>query len=355
MENELLTRMFLGNSVHEWLTAAGMFAAILAAVMVVKSVLLDRLKRWARRTTTHFDDVVVDALSGVRLREWAVLAAYFASRTLFFNSGVEKVLRLIVVLVVSLRAAVMLQAVLAYLWRRLTAPVQEGDPTARAALQNVEYVLNAAVWVGAGLFILDNVGVNITTAVAGLGIGGIAVAMAAQQILGDLFSSFVIFMDKPFKVGDFIIVDDYMGVVENVGIKTTRIQSLSGEALVFSNSDLTKSRIRNYKKMRERRVVASFGVLYETPLEKVKAFAGQVKDIFKTIPNTRLDRVHFKSFGDSSLDYEAVYYVLSPDYTVFMDIQQDFGFKLMDLMAREGLEMAYPTRTVYMANAGKKD
>lgn len=351
MDLQFLSGAFLGNSLRAWSAAALAFAGLLAVGLFLRFIVLARLKALAARTETGFDDALVGALGTVRAWELAVVAAVVSTRPLALPAGLDRGLRAVLVLVVAVRAAAVLQGVLVALWRAAVSTEDLKDPTARSALRNVEYVLGAAVWAAAALFVLDNLGVNITTAVAGLGIGGIAVAMAAQQVLGDLFSSFVIFMDKPFKVGDFIIVDGMMGSVENVGLKTTQVRSLSGELLVFPNSDLTKARIRNFKQLQERRISFGFGILYETPRAKVAAVPEMVREIFATLPKTRLDRVHFKAFGESSLDFEVVYYVLDPEYNVYMDLQQAANLALMERFEREGIAFAYPTRTLHLHKA----
>jgi len=194
----------------------------------------------------------------------------------------------------------------------------------------------------------DNLGFNVTTLVASLGIGGVAVALAVQNILGDLFASLSIALDKPFVIGDFIVVDDIAGTVEHVGLKTTRVRSLSGEQVVFSNADLLKSRIHNYKRLYERRVLFGFGVLYRTPPEQLAAIPPMVREIITGQVGTRFDRAHFKGFGASSLDFEVVYFVLDPDYNRYMDIQQAINLELVNRFAAAGVEFAFPTRTVHI-------
>ncbi|TBR26095.1 mechanosensitive ion channel family protein [bacterium] len=339
----------LGNPVKAWLTAAAAFAGLLAAGLFLKNVVLARLRALAEKTDTDFDDALVGALAAVRTWELAVVALVFAARSLYVPFSVERVLHFVLVVVVSVRSAAFLQEVVNYLWRSATRSVQEGDPTSRSALRNVEYVLSAAVWLGAVLFVLDNLGVNITTAVAGLGIGGIAVAMAAQQILGDLFSSFVIFMDKPFRVGDAISVDGLTGHVENVGLKTTQVRSLSGEMLVFANSDLTKSRIRNYRELKERRAVIAFSLPFDTPRAKLASVPGLIAAAFTGKTSARFDRAHCTGFGPSGHEFEAVWYALTDDYTVFMNLQQAAHLDLVDALEREKLTPSYPTRTVNLS------
>ena len=198
------------------------------------------------------------------------------------------------------------------------------------------------------LLILSNLGFDITTLIASLGIGGVAIALAVQSILSDLFNSLSIYVDKPFTVGDFIIVGDHMGTVQKIGLKTTRIQALQGEEIVISNSELTSSRVRNFKQMQKRRIVFAFGVTYDTSTEKVKKIPEMVKNAIDPLEKAEYDRAHFKNFGDSSLDFEVVYYVLTGDYTEYMDIQQSINLRIMEEFEKEGIEMAFPTRTVHL-------
>jgi len=198
------------------------------------------------------------------------------------------------------------------------------------------------------LLIVQNLGYDITALIAGLGIGGIAIAFALQGILSDVFASFSIYFDKPFKTGDFIIVGEEMGTVKNIGLKSTRIQTLEGEELVISNKELTETRIRNYRGFEKRRMTFSFGVKYETPIEKVKSIPQMVKDIIGEIDKAEIQRIHFTDFGDFSLNFGAVYYITSGDFTVHKDIQHEINIALMERFEKEGIEFAYPTQTVYI-------
>jgi small-conductance mechanosensitive channel len=211
-------------------------------------------------------------------------------------------------------------------------------------------IIKILLWVGALVLLLSNMGINVTSLVAGLGIGGVAVALALQNILGDLFSSLAIYFDKPFKVGDFIMVGEHMGTVKRVGIKTSRIEALTGEELVISNSELTNSRIQNFGLMKERRIVFGFGVVYGTAPDKMRAIPDMVKTVIESQEMTRFDRSHFKEFGDSALIFENVYYIQTGDYNKYMDIQQAINLAIADKFSQEGIEFAFPTRTVYMAN-----
>lgn len=211
-------------------------------------------------------------------------------------------------------------------------------------------LLKFILWIIGFVFLLANLGFNVTTAIAGLGVGGIAVAIAAQGILGDLFSYFVIFMDKPFALGDFIVFGDKLGVVEKIGIKSSRIRVLSGELLIISNSDLTSSRIHNYKQMKRRRVVFTLDVTYQTSQEHVEQIPAMIKSIVESvevIEGVTFDRSHFQAFGNFSLVFETVYYVPSPDYTVYMNVQQEIYQKIYKTFNEKGIEFAYPTQKIY--------
>lgn len=228
--------------------------------------------------------------------------------------------------------------------------VKQGGAAANASGLLI-FFTKFGVWSVAILFLIANFGVDITALVAGLGVGGIAVALAVQNILGDLIGSLSIVLDKPFAIGDYVIIDDLQGNVEHIGVKTTRIRSLSGEQLVFSNSDLLSSRIRNYKQLQERRINFSIGVTYQTSSEKLKQIPSIVEETIASQENVRFDRCHFSTFGDSALNFEIVYYVLLPEYREYMDRQQAINLTLFEAFESKGIEFAYPTQTLFVENS----
>ncbi|MFC1774805.1 mechanosensitive ion channel family protein [Nanoarchaeota archaeon] len=207
-------------------------------------------------------------------------------------------------------------------------------------------ILKISIWFIAALLILSNLGYNISTLIAGLGIGGIAIAFALQNVLTDIFASFSIYFDKPFKVGDYIVVGADDGIVKKIGIKSTRITTLRGEELVISNKELTESRIHNYKKMKERRVVFSLGVTYDTKNKDLEKIPKMVESIFSKNKDAKLDRVHFKSFGEFSLNYEIVYFLKTRDYEKYMDVQQVLNLEIKKQFDKAKIDMAFPTQTV---------
>ena len=230
--------------------------------------------------------------------------------------------------------------------RRITL---EEDKAVAGSIGIIRFVARLAVWAMVLLLTLDNLGVDITALVAGLGIGGIAVALALQNVLGDLLASLSIALDQPFVLGDFVIVGEHMGSVEYIGIKSTRLRSLTGEQIVMSNADLLSSRLRNYGRMYERRVVFTLGVTYETPRDKLRRIAPLLREIVEAQQGVRFDRAHFAKYGPYSLDFETVYHVRSPDFGRYMDAQQAINFRVHEAFEALGVEFAYPTQTLRLA------
>jgi small-conductance mechanosensitive channel len=242
-----------------------------------------------------------------------------------------------ILLATRLLASILSTLIYGYLTHQETAPEKIKQ------IRGIVIILTGMLWILALIVLFDNLGFNVTTVLTGLGVGGIAIALAAQTILGDIFNYFVIFFDRPFEVGDFIVVDDKMGVVDYIGIKSTRLRSLSGEQIVFSNTNLTNSRVHNYKRMSERRIVFKFGVTYDTGYRKLEQIPQIVKDILVAQENVRFDRAHFAAYGEYSIDFEVVYYLLSSDYNLYMDVQQSINMALYKQFEEAGIEFAFPT------------
>jgi small-conductance mechanosensitive channel len=342
--------VLLGNDLSTWAIAIGIAAAVSLALSAVNRTLVRRIGAFAEHTATHVDDMAVRVLSTTSTAFIVMMGIYAGSQWLLLSPKAETLLRNLAVGILLLQIARWLD-VGARGWidfyRRKRGATDVAATTSTAALT---FVVRAALWLIIILMILDNFGVNITTLVASLGIGGIAVALAVQNILGDLFSSLSILLDKPFVVGDFITVDELAGTVQYVGLKTTRIRSLSGEEIVISNSDLLKSRIHNTRRQETRRVVFGVGVTYDVTEEQLEMIPGMLKDIVSSKDNVKFDRAHFKSYGASSLDFEVVYTMQTADYGVFMDTQQAINFEMFRRFNRAGIEFAYPTQTVKLSN-----
>ncbi|MBN1652958.1 MAG: mechanosensitive ion channel family protein [Deltaproteobacteria bacterium] len=343
----LLDESVAGNTVFEWLSALAVALAVFLVMRLSVTLLRGRLQRFAKRTRTSLDDVLVQTLGSTKNTFLLLISAFVGSLTLQMKPTTTEMLRAALIVVVIIQATIWANRAVASWMENERSARSESDPGTVTTLQGISYVVRVLIWSGGLLLVLDNLGVDVTALVAGLGIGGIAGALALQNVLGDLLAALSITLDKPFINGDFVIVGDYLGTVEHIGLKTTRIRSLSGEQLIFSNSDLLSSRIRNYKRMQERRIVFSFGVTYQTSPETLRVIPDMVREIISDLERTRFDRAHFKEFGDSAYLFEVVYYVLEPDYNLYMDIQQQINLAICERFAERGIEIAYPTRTLY--------
>jgi small-conductance mechanosensitive channel len=347
MLHEVLNQEYFRNRVGDYLVFLAILAAGFLIIPLLRRIILWRLRRWAETTTTRVDDFLIDIF-----RKMLVPLAYYgvfflATGHLTINRVLEKIIEVAGIFLLTFLSAQFLIAVARFTLRLYDEQVEK-DSSRERALKGFMTLIRVVVWGLATVFLLDNLGFRINSVIAGLGIGGIAVALAAQNILGDLFAYMTIMFDRPFELGDFIIVGEYMGVVDRLGVKTTRIRSLGGEQIVMSNKDLTDSRVRNYKRMERRRVVFRLGVTYQTPYESLKDIPGIIADVIREIEDTAFDRAHFFSYGDFSLVFEVVYYVLGNDYTKYMDIQQRINLRIHEEFEMRKVEFAYPTQTVYL-------
>lgn len=348
MEN-FWTYIFWNNSIKDWAIALGIILSLWLVLRIFSAVVIRRLQKMSERTATTIDDAVVSVLKSSVLPFLYVLAFYYGFQYLQFNERTSKIIHTAILFVSTFYFIRIGIAIITYFFDQLISG-QSGDERRRKQAIGIMLFVKMFAWIIGIVFLIDNLGYDITTIIAGLGIGGIAIALAAQAILGDLFSYVVIFFDKPFEIGDFITVDDKMGTIEYVGIKTTRIRALSGEQLICSNSSLTNSRVHNFKRLQERRILINFGVTYDTPTSKLRKIPAKVKEIIESIDGLRFDRAHFKTFGSFSLDFEVVYFVLAPEMAYSLDRQQQFNLMLMDYFALEKIDFAFPTQTLLLNN-----
>lgn len=346
-----------------WL-AAGVAAVGAYLVLALLLRIARRVVRSDASGTWSVRSLVYGLLKGVRVTSLLLIAA-LAGMTVFVSMTVAKNpaeatdvtiawtwLWRISVIVIAIQLVSWAGTLVAWggaLWiRRNRSEDGVPDPALVGAMGTFRWVVLTIVYAAILLLALENLGVDVTALIAGLGVGGIAVALAVQNVLGDLFGSLTITLDKPFVVGDFVVVGNEMGTIEKIGLKTTRVRSLGGEQLIFGNNDLLSSRIRNYKRMQERRIVFSFGLTYQTTPDQIEEVVAGVKRIIGSTEKARFDRCHFSKFGASSLDFEVVYYVLSAEYGVYMDVQQSINLDLIRLVESIGGDFAYPTQTLYM-------
>ncbi len=339
-----------GIPLGDWPHALIVAALSYLIIDLIARFMTRRLTALAQRTRGRIDDVFAAALAGTRRFLIFLLAILIGLRTLDLSAGMETRLTQAWVIVIGIQIAIWLNRAINTWMEKVIDPDTDPALRNRATTTTMVFLLRVTVLLTVLLTVLANLGINITAFVASLGIGGVAIALALQTILSDLFASLSIGLDKPFEVGDFIIVDDLMGTVEYIGVKTTRLRSLSGEQLIRSNTELLKSAIHNYKRMSERRVVFGFSVAYETPIDQVGQLGDVVRDIINAQSPVRFDRAHFMKFGPSSLDFEVVYYVLSADYNLYMDIQQRINLELMKTCAARGVSFAIPSSVLHVAS-----
>jgi len=337
------------NSVQTWLIALAIALATMVAVGVFRFVSMKYLQKLTEhQVAASAWDILLKVIGRTSWLFIFILALFIGSLVVELPETARRVLDSITIISLLIQAGLwsslaLQQAIDQYREHKISE-----DPASVTTLNVLSFIGKVMLWAVVLLLVLDNLGINITALVAGLGVGGIAIALAVQTILGDLLSSLSIVLDKPFVIGDFLAVGDLLGSVEHVGLKTTRLRSLSGEQLVLSNSDLLNSRIRNYGRMYERRVLFSIGVTYQTPREKLIKIPEIIREAVTGQEKTRFDRSNFKEYGNFSLNFESVYYVLGPDYNEYMNIQQAINLHIHEAFENEGIEFAYPTQTLFV-------
>lgn len=342
MPDQVLSYQIIGNSLNAYILAAAIFIVSFFALKIAKKIVVKKLSG-----KTGIYNLFINLIKSIGWFFYFFLPLYFSIQFLQLTPGLDKLVSYATLIIIVYYAVKTVQAILDYSAEKI---VQKGkdEEADYSIVKLINKVAKMIIWVIAVLIILQNFGYNVSTLLAGFGIGGLAIAIALQNVLSDMFAAFSIYFDKPFQVGDFIILGEDMGTVENIGIKSTRIRTLQGQELIIPNKELTETRVHNYKRMERRRISFGFGIVYETPTEKLKTIPGMVKNILDGMENVKTDRVHFSKFGDSSLDFEVVYYIESNDYNVYMDTQQAINLAIKEKFEKEKIEMAFPTQTVYV-------
>lgn len=345
----------LGNDLQSWLFAALSFLFTFTVVPLLRHWLAARRRHWAAldrpqlKTALELTTLLVQRTGGIFL--W-VVALWLGSRQLDLPPKLERAETVVIVLLFWIQVAIWAMAAVRFaidLRRRRSAGL---DLLLSSSMDVILFAAGLLIWAMALLLALDNLGIQIKPLLAGLGIGGIAVALAVQTVLGDLLASMSIALDKPFGIGDFLTVGECQGTVEHIGVKSTRLRSISGEQIVMSNADILKARVRNYGRMQERRAVFQFGVDYRTPAATLAQIPPAVREIIERTPNTRFDRCHFLTYGDSALQFETVFFCTRADFGTYADAQQSINLAVLERFREMGVNFAAPTRTlVYIENA----
>ena len=347
----ILEWQFYHNTLRAWAIAGVVFVVIATVLIIVRTLLARRLEKIAQRTATTADDAIVDLLR--RTRYFFILTAAVAGGKMFLDlpERAHNVGRVLGTIALILQIAIWGNGLITFWFRNYAERKAESDLSSRTTIAAFSFVARAILWIMLALVALNRLGFDVTALITGLGVGGIAIALAVQNVLGDLFAALAIVLDKPFVVGDAISVDTFTGTVEHVGLKTTRLRSVNGEQLIFSNADLLKSRIKNFKRMQERRVLFMIGVTYDTPPDVVERIPLMLREAVEAQEGVRFDRSHFVSYGDSALNFETVYFVLTADYARYADINQAVNLAIYRRFAEEKIGFAYPTRTVVLQNS----
>ncbi|MCK5460880.1 mechanosensitive ion channel family protein [Candidatus Gracilibacteria bacterium] len=343
--SEILQMSFFGNPVEKYLISLGVFLGIFIGIRIFRRVILIHLGKLALRTKNGLDDKVVQMLEKISSFFYLFLTFYLSIKVLNLDGNFQQILDGVFVVLIVYEAIKVVQVLLDFAFKRMDTGKNE------TAIHGIKIIAKILLWGMAILLILDNLGFEIKTLVASLGIGGIAIALAAQNILSDLFSSFTIYFDKPFQIGDYIVIGTSSGTVEKIGLKTTRIRTSQGEELVVSNQELTSARVQNFKQMRRRRTSFPIGIEYGTSSAKMKKLPSLIKKIIESHgKQTEFVRCHFSSFGDSALLFNIVYFVNSGGYDEFMDVQQAINFEIKDMLEKEEVSIAFPTQTIFVKN-----
>jgi small-conductance mechanosensitive channel len=352
--DQFLDQILYHNSIRQWAIAVSVALVAFLGLLLIRLALVGRLGAMAKRTSTDLDNILVELVARTRPYFLAAAAIVFGSRFLVLPPTTDRYFDAIFALVLLVQCGLWgAGAIDLWIHRRSGFRATHHDVASVTTMRALGIAAKLVLWTIVFITALDKFGVNVTTLVTGLGIGGVAIALAVQNVLGDLFAALSIVFDKPFDVGDAIAVDQVSGSVERIGLKTTRIRSISGEQIIISNSELLKSRIRNYKRQLDRRVVFTTDVTYDTTPDTLARIPGMIREVISTQQPVRFDRSHFTQYTDSSLRIETVYYVLDADYTRYLDIQQTINLELLRRFTAEKIEFAFPTRTIVLGREAK--
>ncbi len=348
-----LKQNYFGNDIQQWVIALAIALGLWFGLYITRRVVVSRLSRLAAHTRSHIDDVIVATIQATRSFFLFSVASYVGIKTLELPKEYGKPLNIGLLCICLLQGGFWLQAVFRNTIKYWQARRIE-SPGAQTMAGAITFLGQLLIWTLVGTSVISHLGVKIGAIVTGLGIGGLAAALAVQNILGDFFASLALYFDTPFDIGDFIATNNNRGTVEKIGIRSTRLRALSGEQLIFPNADLAKSLIQNFKRMDERRIMFEVGVEYGTPSDALKRIPTIIKEAIESEPSTRFERSHFKAFGDNALIYETVYFLLTSDYNEYMDRQQTINLAIYEKFENEDVNFAFPTRTVHIHDTSQR-
>ncbi len=348
MDQSFLSQELFGLPVLEWIKLIGLWFVITGVFLLARRILFGRFSRLAKRTENQIDDVIAELLHQTKLFFLLIIGLYLSAEILTQDAPAVDIILRVVFLGLLFQVGIWSSSLIAQWAQWFSERDSEDGDSNITAVKALVMFGRMVIWLIIILMALDNFGVNITTLVAGLGIGSLAIGLALKDVFQDILAYISILVDKPFVYGDYMVVGEYSGTVEHIGIKTTRVRSLTGELIVFGNSDLLSSRLRNYRSLDERRVQFSVGVTYDTPHEKLAAIPGKLQEIVEAEENTRFDRSHLKEFGDSAILFSSQYYMLVPEYATYLDTQQSINLAIHRFFESESIDFAFPTQTIHV-------
>lgn len=362
----LMERVILENTVQDWIVALSILAGSFLLLGLLKRLVIYRLGRFAAKTETDIDDLLIDIVRRTRRMFLFIVAVWIAAHfvrlpgaeyspegELQQESEIQRYIGILANISFWVQVGFWGRGLLDYGLRKLLSSRGVDDPTVKMGSNVLGFIGQVVLWALVLLLCLEAAGFNVNSLIASLGIGGIAVALALQNVLGDLFASISILLDKPFVVGDAIQAAEFNGTVEQIGVKNTRIRSVTGEEIIIGNNDLASSRLRNYKRLTERRCLHVLGLVYGTPHEKLRRVPALLAEIVAGNPRAKLDRAHFKGFGDSAILFEFAFYTQGQEFAVMMDVQQEILFEVHRRFELEGLSFAFPTQTLHLVGEAR--
>jgi small-conductance mechanosensitive channel len=349
--NTLKDFQLAGNSGWEYTQSLLWFVGLMIVFKIFKLVILARLNDLSEKTKSDIDDFAIKMVKELKPPFYLIIAFYIAIRPLTLNELVGKVVFGLFIIVLIFQAILIAQKIIDYiLERKILKNIEDAEDAQnkRAVIKLLSKIVKIVLWAIGILMVLSNLGVDVTSLMAGLGVGGIAVAFALQGVLGDLFASFSIFIDQPFKVGDYVQAGTESGTIKKVGMKTSRIKTLSGEELVVPNVDIGSARVRNFSRMEKRRIKYDIGVVYGTSSKKLKEIPKIIEEIVKKEKDATFGRVRFTTFGDFALIFEVLYHINESDFDLYLEVQERINLGIYEEFEKNKIEFAFPTQTLHI-------
>lgn len=349
--NPLKEIFFWSNTGYDYVIAVFVFIGLLLILKIFQIIILSRLQKLALRTKTDVDDMLIEVFKKIKPPFYFFVSLYFAVKILVVSDLIDKTIAFLFLIFIVWEVIQAISRVLDFSIRRfLQKNKEDGEDNqhAESTVKLMMVIIKVILWVVGLLLILSNLGINVTSLVAGMGIGGIAIALALQNVLSDLFSAFSIYIDKPFRVGDFIMIGNDKGEVEKIGLKTTRIRTLQGEQLIVSNQELTSARIQNFRRMQNRRVAFNLGVIYDTKPDKLEKIPHIIEEVVGQVKLAKFDRCHFIEYSDSALIFEVVFFIDNREMIDYLNARQEINLEIYRRFAKEKIEFAYPTQTIHL-------